>query len=165
MVSLRKFVELNVKSKILEIKVPLKLTFYFLILIHLLTFRYNKGLNFWILLKVFFNLEIWKIAQTRCISGYFGKYCRARCVYPYYGDECEAQCNCSEPMCDATIGCKAVDEGNIQMSTNRTKSFYCCLKNIAMNFCSKKVYLLMLFLLRCTFLKTLIIVVMCHLND
>lgn len=29
--------------------------------------------------------ETWLVAQTRCQTGYFGRYCRARCFYPYYG--------------------------------------------------------------------------------
>uniref|UniRef100_A0A8W8MN04 Uncharacterized protein n=1 Tax=Magallana gigas TaxID=29159 RepID=A0A8W8MN04_MAGGI len=53
------------------------------------------------------------VAQTLCLTGYFGRYCRARCIYPYYGEECEAQCNCSKPLCDVATGCKAVDEGMI----------------------------------------------------
>lgn len=39
-------------------------------------------------------------------------------MYPYYGEECMAECNCSELLCNATTGCKAVDEGMIQIFTN-----------------------------------------------
>lgn len=53
------------------------------------------------------------VAQTLCLTGYFGRYCRARCIYPYYGEECGAQCNCSKPLCDVATGCKAVDKGMI----------------------------------------------------
>lgn len=65
------------------------------------------------LLSFMFHIILKFLAQTICLTGYFGRYCRARCIYPYYGKECEAECNCSEPLCDATIGCKAVDEGII----------------------------------------------------
>lgn len=52
--------------------------------------------------------------SEKCQPGYIGKYCRAKCIYPYYGEECEAECNCSKPMCDVTLGCKAVDKGMAQ---------------------------------------------------
>lgn len=52
--------------------------------------------------------------SDKCHPGYVGRFCRARCIYPYYGEECEKQCNCSEPICDVTIGCKAGDRGMAQ---------------------------------------------------
>lgn len=64
-------------------------------------------------LSCMFHFILKLLAQAICLTGYFGRYCRARCVYPYNGEECEAECNCIEPLCDATIGCKAVDEGII----------------------------------------------------
>lgn len=36
--------------------------------------------------------------------------------------------NCSEPLCDVNIGCKAVDEGIIQKSTNIDRAFCCFFK-------------------------------------
>lgn len=62
-------------------------------------------------------------------------YFRARCIYPHYGEDCEAQCNCSEPLCDVNIGCKAVDEGIIQKSTNIDIALCCFFKKVMLLKC------------------------------
>lgn len=43
--------------------------------------------------------------------------------------------NCSEPLCDVNIGCKAVDEGIIQKSTNIDRAFCCFFKKVMLLKC------------------------------
>lgn len=42
---------------------------------------------------------------TECIPGYTGLNCTSICPYPTYGDRCQGYCDCTNDMCDVSMGC------------------------------------------------------------
>ncbi|XP_062570040.1 uncharacterized protein LOC134232095 [Saccostrea cucullata] len=61
-----------------------------------------------------------------CPPGYIGVNCSMACRYPGYGKYCQEQCNCSQELCDISIGCLGLNldplnEEKVFQEKNSTK--------------------------------------------
>ncbi|XP_052677389.1 multiple epidermal growth factor-like domains protein 10 [Crassostrea angulata] len=49
---------------------------------------------------------------TRCKPGFYRINCNKTCPYPLFGYGCQQMCNCSNEVCDFTIGCSKDETTN-----------------------------------------------------
>lgn len=51
-----------------------------------------------------------------CDPGFFETNCRAKCSYPYFGVDCQERCDCTENLCNVSIGCLTQASGSKSLS-------------------------------------------------
>lgn len=94
-------------SRSFWVKKKPKVLSYFLLLNHM-SFQFPEDPILW----------SWYICAVNagCDPEFFGTNCRAKCSYPYFGIDCQERCDCTENLCNVSIGCLTLASGSASVS-------------------------------------------------